>query len=103
MVARDTWKKFERKVAKKLGGVRTPLSGSHSRHTSGDVIHDRFYVECKYRSRFAVVTLFDEVKERAKKEGKIPILALKQKNRRGELVVLDLDDFVDLLEVNRCG
>ena len=97
MTSRDTWKKFERKVAKKLGGVRTPLSGSHSRHTSGDVIHDRFYVECKYRSRFAVASIFDEVKKKAKMEGKIPILVLKQRNRRGELVVLDLDDFVGLI------
>jgi hypothetical protein len=95
VTARETWKKFERKVAKKIGGVRTPLSGSHSRHTSGDVIHDVFYVECKYRKNFAVVSLFDEVREKAKKEKKIPMLVLKQKNRHGELVVMDLNDFVD--------
>ena len=98
MTARETWKKFERKVAKKLGGVRNPLSGSHSRHTSGDVIHDKFYVECKYREKFSIVSLYDEVREKARKEGKIPLLVIKQKNRKGELVVVDLDEFVKMLQ-----
>jgi len=94
MTARETWKKFERKVAKKLGGFRTPLSGSNSRITSGDVVHPCYYVECKYRSKFYVFSLFDDVRAKAKKEGKVPLLVLKEKNRRGELVVMDLDDFV---------
>jgi hypothetical protein len=97
MTHKETWKKLERKVAKKLGGVRNPLSGKHSRHTSGDVIHPKFYIECKYRKNFAVATLFDEVRKNAKKESKIPILVLKEKDKTGELVVLTLDDFVKLI------
>lgn len=41
------WKQEERKVARALGGERTPLSGSNSRHTSGDVIDTPYYVDCK--------------------------------------------------------
>ena len=97
MTSRSTWKKLELKVAKMLGGQRNPLSGSASKHTSGDIIHDKFYVECKYRAKFAVVSLFKEVEEKAKAENKVPLLVLKQKNLRGELVVLRLEDFVKLV------
>lgn len=41
------WKQEERKVARVLGGERTPLSGSNSRHTSGDVIQTPYYVDAK--------------------------------------------------------
>lgn len=41
------WKQEERKVGKALGGERTPLSGSNSRHTSGDVIQTPYYVDAK--------------------------------------------------------
>lgn len=97
MTHKETWKKIERKVAKKLGGTRNPLSGSHGKHTSGDVIHPVFYIECKYRKNLAVATIFNEVKTNAKKEKKIPILILKEKGKTGELVVLTLDDFTKLV------
>lgn len=53
----STWKDFERRVAKVLGGKRVPLSGSNSGHdTSGDVLwgreqsaYKRVYVESKHR------------------------------------------------------
>jgi hypothetical protein len=85
-----------------LGGQRTPLSGSLSRHTAGDVIHPIFYVECKYRdslSRINALRVFrEEVEPRAKAEGKIPLLVVKEKGKRGELVVLRFEDFVRLIE-----
>lgn len=43
-----TWKAFERRVAKILGTVRTPLSGGNSRHTRSDTLHEDLYVEVKY-------------------------------------------------------
>jgi len=95
------WKRMERRVAKKLGGKRNPLSGSMSRHTAGDVIHDRFYVECKYRKNFSIYKWFDDVKKKASRERKIPALVLKEKNRHGELVVLQLDDFSGLVSENK--
>lgn len=45
------WKAEERRIAKALGGERTPLSGSNSKHTSGDVIRCPFYVEAKLSAR----------------------------------------------------
>jgi len=102
---RSTWKKFERKVAKALGGQRTPLSGSLSRHTSGDVIHPIFYIECKYRADirgFNALRVFkEEVEPKAKAEGKIPLLVVKEKGKKGELVVLRFEDFVKLVGGSR--
>lgn len=93
------WKVHERNVAKKLGGQRTPLSSGSSLHTSGDVIHDIFYVECKYRRKFASVSLHEKTKNIAKNENpdKIPITVLKQKRKHGELVLIELDDFLKIL------
>lgn len=87
---------MERKVAKLLGGVRNPLSGGASRHTRGDVIHDFLYVECKLRKRIAAWSLFREVEQLAKLEGKTPVVILKEKGKKGELAVLRLTDFVRL-------
>lgn len=96
-----TWKSLERKVAKLLGGHRTPLSGGASRHTRGDVIHNFLYVECKLRKRIAAWSLFREVEELAKLEGKTPIVILKEKGKKGELAVLRLTDFVELIKEDK--
>ena len=84
-------------MAKLLGGQRNPLSGGASGHTRGDVIHDTLYVECKLRKRMAVWSLFREVEVLAKRESKTPIVILKEKGKKGELVVLRLTDFVELI------
>lgn len=103
MTSRSTWKGLERKAAKKLGGTRNPLSGRESLHTSGDVIHKDLYVECKLRAQWSVLSLYREVKEEAKKEGKIPILVLKEKGKHGELVVLGMEDFKKLVGEGEVG
>lgn len=46
-MSNPAWKKEERKIARALGGERTPLSGSNSRHTGGDVIETEYYVDAK--------------------------------------------------------
>jgi hypothetical protein len=92
----STWKALERKVAKLLGGVRNPLSGGAGRHTRGDVIHPTLYVECKLRQSLSIWSWFKDTAEKAKVEGKIPILVIKEKSKKGELVVLDIKDFVAL-------
>jgi len=97
MTHRNTWKELERKTAKLLNGKRNPLSSSNSLHTSGDIIHDTFYVECKLRKKLSVVSQFQQVRENAKKENKIPILVLKEKGKHSELVVMDMKDFNKIL------
>lgn len=98
MTHRRTWQKLETKTAKLLKGERNPLSGKDSKHTSGDVIHPSLYVECKLKKRIATWSLFREVEEQAKLEGKTPVLILKEKNKKGELAVLRLSDFVELVD-----
>lgn len=46
---RESWKRFERTVAKDFGTTRTPLSGSVKTITNSDTLHPFIYVECKYR------------------------------------------------------
>jgi len=93
MTARGTWKRREREVAHFFGGERTPLSGGASRHTRGDVIHPKLYVECKYRESHAVIKLWDKTKELAEKEEKTPIVVLCEKGRPGFWLLIKEEDF----------
>ena len=97
MTCKNTWKGHERKTARILGGERIPCSGVSGTKLKGDVFHERFFVECKFRAHLFVYSVFQKVKEQASKTGKIPLLVLKQKYRKGELVVLDLNDFQKLI------
>jgi hypothetical protein len=56
-----------------LHGQRNPLSGRDSKHTAADVIHDSFFTECKLREKHSAISLWDEVKALADKEGKTPV------------------------------
>jgi len=84
------WKAFERRVAQFFGGVRCPVLGTE---TKADVDHPVLFVECKQRAKHTVVTLWDNTKRRAKKEKKIPVIALAEKNRPGFWIMLHSDDF----------
>lgn len=97
MTSRSTWKRFERQVAGDQGTTRTPLSGSCSGHTSGDTLHKKIYSEAKYRKKWALWTLFEQVKSLAAQEDKIPALFLKEKGKRGYLLVCHSDDFLKLI------
>lgn len=92
------WKQTERRIAKAFGGKRNSLSGSNSKVTSADVIHSRYYIEVKERKKIPFYKVFLEVKENAKKEGRIPILVIHEKNRKEDLVIIGMSDFIDLLE-----
>ncbi len=96
MTSRSTWKGLERKTAKLLGGARNPLSGINSKHTSGDVIHDSYYVECKLRAKWAITSLFNDIRKEANAEDKTPLLIIKEKGKHGELVVMDITDFMQV-------
>jgi len=99
MTSRGTWKRFERQVAAGQGTVRTPLSGMNSGHnTSADTLHNKIYSEAKYRKKWALWSLFEQVKELALKESKIPCLFLKQKNKKGYLVCFHYEDWQKVLE-----
>lgn len=89
-----TWKKAESRAAALFGARRQRLSGSSGRDdsTSSDSTHPRLFIETKYRERHAVRTLYDGTKALARKEGKIPVLALIDKNRPGCLLCVHSED-----------
>ena len=102
---RSTWKKLERRVCAKFGGLRTPLSGSNSQHgTSADCIDSNYpwlYIEIKLRASFLHHTIFKQTATAAKKEGKTPILVTHVKNEDSELITLRIEDFLAIVNTLR--
>ena len=95
-MADNVWKQRERDVAEFFHGQRNPLSGRNSKHAAADVIHDRLFIECKLRKKHTVVSLWDEVKALAGKEGKTPVVVLCEKNRPGFWIMVHSEDFLKL-------
>jgi len=100
MTARRTWKQRESDVANFFKGERTPLSGGNSKVTRADVIHDKLFVECKLKKKHTVVTLWDNTAKLAKIEGKIPVVALCEKNRPGFWVMVHSTDLEKIKKDN---
>ena len=98
MTVRRTWKKRESNVANFFKGTRTPLSGGNSKITRADVIHDKLFIECKLKKKHTVVTLWDSTAKIAKTEGKVPIIALCEKQRPGFWIMVHSDDLKHLTE-----
>jgi len=67
-------------------------------HTTGDVIHEKLYVECKYRQHMALWSWWLDAKTHAEKEGKEPVLVVKEADREGELAVVRLAFLKELLD-----
>lgn len=98
--SKNTWKEFERRVASFFGTRRVPLSGSNSGHgTNSDSLHPELYIECKVRQKSSLCTLFRDTAFKAKAENKLPIVAIKQKNERGYLLVMRPCDLEEIVEI----
>jgi len=93
-LSEPAWKVQERRSASKLGGERNPLSGGASRHTQGDVIHPKLYVECKWASKIALLTLMHDTEAKAKKEKKVPVLALHKKGEKHDYYLVRDDKII---------
>lgn len=93
------WKRDERKVSEFFGCRRNPLSGSNSGVTGSDTRHPRLYIEQKRRKRHSVVALWDEVAERAAKEGKVPVVTLTEHGRSGFWVLVHARDLRRVAEI----
>jgi len=96
---KQTWKAVERKVAKFFNTERTPLSGGNSKITRSDTLHPNLFIECKYRVRHAVISLWRDTAEKAKKENKIPVVALVEKNKEGIWLMVHSKDIAKLIDV----
>ena len=107
------WKQRERNAAKLFGGERAPLSGGNGKITRADVIKKNsdgtidnefpLFVEVKLRKKHSVVTLYDDTLALAKKERKIPVIVLAEKNRPGFWVMCkasDLQTVADEMELD---
>jgi len=92
-MADRAWKAFERRVASFFGGVRCPVLGTD---TNADVTHDTLFIECKQRKKHSVVTLWDTVAARAKREGKTPVVCLSEKGRKGFWILVKSDDLTKM-------
>lgn len=97
---RSTWKKFERRVSAFFGTVRNALSGRNSKVSASDSHHPTLFIECKLNSKSPFWTLYLKTREHANKEGKIPVLALGNKNHEGFLVVVHSNDLPSLIAVS---
>ena len=96
MTHRNTWKARERAIAAYFHGQRTPLSGGNSKHTRGDVIHEKLYIEVKYRAKHSVLTLWRDTHDKAVAEGKTPVVCLCEKGKEGFFILVHSDDLIKL-------
>jgi len=94
-----SWKKQERRIAKLFGTRRTPLSGYLSLHTKSDIIHDKLFVECKYRRHIAILDIFPEVAKKARKENKIPVLAVKSAKLKDDYLLIRARDLIKIAKL----
>ena len=102
--SKSAWKQLERKIAGMFGTKRVPLSGSNSGHnTNSDSLHPKLYIECKLRQKIAIWQLFIDTEKKAHAEDKIPIVAVKQKGERGELLVIRPEDLQKIAKIQREG
>ncbi|MEW6417615.1 MAG: hypothetical protein AB1480_05785 [Nitrospirota bacterium] len=93
----SNWKNLERKAAKTLNGKRNSRGQDFSLSIP-DVEHPLLSIECKYRKKISSF-LKEGLKQAEKYDPeKIPVLILKEKNMRGEIVVMRLSDFQNLLK-----
>lgn len=83
-------------MASFFNGQRNPLSGGNSKHTAAGVIHETLFIECKLRKKHTVITLWDETKALADKEGKTPVVVLCEKNRPGFWIMCHSQDLLKL-------
>jgi hypothetical protein len=98
--ARRTWQLAESRLARFFGCERKVLSGSSGRpddNSCSDATHPRLFLEGKLRASHAVRALHDATRQLARKEGKVPVLGLFDKNRPGFLIVVHCDDWADVV------
>lgn len=59
---------------------------------ANDCKHEYLHIQCKHSKRNAMVNLWDKAKDKTKKTGEIPILALGVQGRRGFWVLCKASD-----------
>ena len=93
-----TWKSNELRIAKLFGTQRNPYSGSMSRQTSSDSLHEIFYLEMKDGKQSRPTNLWLDTVRKAKRENKIPMVIqhAKQEKILDARITMKLGDFLRL-------
>lgn len=96
-----SWKKFERRTAKALGGRRVPFSGglvAESGLPKSDVMNvpGFVFIECKHRATWTVQTWIRELQEKARL-GQPWLLVLGTPKVRGHFAVLPLEHLAKMV------
>jgi hypothetical protein len=93
--SKSAWTRAEAGAAAFFGAMRRVLSGSANRADidGDDSTHPRLFIESKLREKHAVWSLWRDARARAAKCGKVPVLALREKHKKGMLLVIHEDDF----------
>ena len=86
------WKRFERRVASKVGGQRIPING----RKGVDISHPYLDIECKYRKTLPA-WLFDKAWSQANEGTGIPTIVVGKHNSEKMFAVVDINDLVKLL------
>lgn len=76
MSPEPSWKEAERRHARRMGTERQPLSGIRGGRTHSDSQHPTVYSEHKHTKGAAVLTLLAKTRKLAKREGKMPLIAI---------------------------
>lgn len=84
-------KNVEKRVARKLGGLRIGILGGE------DVFTGRFSIEVKSRQKLGFEKWYDQAVRNCS-EGKIPLLVCHKYRSQKYFVILDLNDFLKLIE-----
>ena len=92
----SNWKETEREVATAFGTKRAPVCNNL---THSDTFSTELYIETKKRKRFWIWGLFEETKKKALKEKKVPVVAIKQKGKKGFLILIRPEDIKEVAEV----
>ena len=96
-MADKSWKAVERRIASLFGVARNALSGRNAKVSASDSVHPSLFIECKHRAKHTTWTLWNDTKALAKKESKVPVLALQEKGRHGALLVVNTEDLDELV------
>ena len=96
-----SWKAFERRVAKFVGGQRRGADFLNRERGGGkdDVVHPTLSVECKLLSSVSYCDLLNAAKQAEKNcgDGKLPLAIVKKKGAQDKdaLVILRLERFLE--------
>lgn len=90
---RDRGKDLEKAMAKIFNGKRMGVLGGE------DIFHPIFSIECKSKVKFSARKIMEQCK-RNNKDSKIPLCVIHEPTKMymDSLVMLDLDDFLKLID-----